>query len=193
MLAWGVAAFVDLYGWGANNASYIDMAPVASAVGGSVALFVLGAVGVMVAGARRLELASPPRAIACAREIDLPRGFPCRQHAEGEARDDCENRREYQDANVHLWRSGDWQRERNQLREQWQREIGDSDAEDSTDAGKEKRLRHRLTHESLASAAECGPYDDFPAAGERSGEKKIGEVRAGDEQYARGGAAQCEQ
>lgn len=66
VLAWGTSAFVDSYGWAADAASYVEAAPVTAAVCGSVALFVLGAVAVLVAGARRFELASPPRAVACA-------------------------------------------------------------------------------------------------------------------------------
>lgn len=66
VVAWGAAAFADLYGWSTDAASWIEAAPVVAAVGGSVALFVLGVVALLVAGARRLELAAPPRALACA-------------------------------------------------------------------------------------------------------------------------------
>lgn len=66
VFAWGTSAFVDVYGWGANATAYVEAAPVTAAVGGSIALFVLGIVALLVAGARRYELASPPRALACA-------------------------------------------------------------------------------------------------------------------------------
>jgi hypothetical protein len=66
VVAWGTAAGSDLHSWITNQPSAVDLSPIVAAVGGSIALFVLGVVALLVASARRLELSSPPRALACA-------------------------------------------------------------------------------------------------------------------------------
>ena len=67
-LAWGAPALFDglaLFGVvGEDTAS--SGAPVVAAGAGAVALFALGATALSIGGARRLELAVPPRALACA-------------------------------------------------------------------------------------------------------------------------------
>lgn len=64
VLAWGTAAFVDAAAWGAASSAWAAAAPVAAAGLGAVGLFVVGAVALLSAGARRLELSTPPRAVA---------------------------------------------------------------------------------------------------------------------------------
>jgi hypothetical protein len=63
-LTWGTAALFDgLVLFGTANS---EMAPFVAAAAGAIALFALGATALLSAGARRLELAVPPRALACA-------------------------------------------------------------------------------------------------------------------------------
>ena len=67
-LAWGAPALFDglaLFGV-IGEATASSGAPVVAAGCGAVALFALGATALLIGGARRLELAVPPRALACA-------------------------------------------------------------------------------------------------------------------------------
>ena len=66
VIAWGSAALLDALAWAGVASSVTDSAPVAASVGGVAALFLVGATALLVAGARRLELGAPPRALACA-------------------------------------------------------------------------------------------------------------------------------
>ena len=67
-LAWGAPVLFDglaLFGV-INEDTAASGAPVVAAGAGAVALFALGATALLIGGARRLELAVPPRALACA-------------------------------------------------------------------------------------------------------------------------------
>jgi hypothetical protein len=66
LLTWGTAAGVDLHAWLTGSPGSTNAAPVVAATAGALSLFALGAASLLVAGARRLELAAPPRALACA-------------------------------------------------------------------------------------------------------------------------------
>ncbi len=66
VLGWGTSAAVDLLAWSEVAPSWSDSAPVIAAASGSLSLFAVGVVALLVAGARRLELVAPPRALACA-------------------------------------------------------------------------------------------------------------------------------
>jgi hypothetical protein len=65
VLAWGTAAFLDALAFANVASSLADAAPIAASAGGAIALFLVGATALLVAGARRLELGAPPRALAC--------------------------------------------------------------------------------------------------------------------------------
>ncbi|MCL2777292.1 MAG: hypothetical protein FWD73_04745 [Polyangiaceae bacterium] len=65
--AWGSPAVVDaLAVFRSNGSSYANMAPLAAATGGTIALVSMGASSLLVARVRRLELGVTPRALACA-------------------------------------------------------------------------------------------------------------------------------
>lgn len=67
-LAWGTALIVDVVAsirMGSEE-SALSSAPIVAAVAGTIAIFALGATALLVTGARHLELAVPPRALACA-------------------------------------------------------------------------------------------------------------------------------
>jgi hypothetical protein len=66
ILTWGSAALVDALAWTGLAPSMADAGPLAASVAGAAGLFALGATSLFVAGARRLELGAPPRALACA-------------------------------------------------------------------------------------------------------------------------------
>lgn len=66
VIAWGSAALVDALAWSGLAPAMAESAPVAASAGGAAALFAVGAASLLVAGARRLELGAPPRALACA-------------------------------------------------------------------------------------------------------------------------------
>ena len=66
VVAWGSAALLDALGWVGIAPALADSAPVVAAISGVSALFLTGATALLVAGARRLELGAPPRALACA-------------------------------------------------------------------------------------------------------------------------------
>ena len=65
-LAWGAAAVVDLGVWIGVMPSWEESAPVLAAACGAIGIFALGGGALVIAGARRLELGAPPRALACA-------------------------------------------------------------------------------------------------------------------------------
>ncbi len=64
--AWGAAALVDGLVWTGLARGLAGSGPVAASAGGAIALFGIGAMALLVASARRLELSAPPRAVACA-------------------------------------------------------------------------------------------------------------------------------
>lgn len=66
VLAWGSAALVDALAWTGIAPGAADAAAVTAAAGGAAGLFAIGATSLFLAGARRLELGAPPRALACA-------------------------------------------------------------------------------------------------------------------------------
>lgn len=66
VLGWGTAATVDLLAWTEVAPGWRETAPVVAAASGALSLFAIGVVALLVAGARRLELVAPPRALACA-------------------------------------------------------------------------------------------------------------------------------
>jgi hypothetical protein len=63
VIAFGSAALFDAMAWAGVGSAPPELA---AAGGGAVALFALGATSLLTAGARRLELAAPPRALASA-------------------------------------------------------------------------------------------------------------------------------
>lgn len=67
-LAWGASLAVEIVASTRSSAAEAarSSAPVVGTVAGTIALFSLGATALLVAGARSLELAAPPRALACA-------------------------------------------------------------------------------------------------------------------------------
>jgi hypothetical protein len=67
-LAWGTAVLVDVLTWSrlGPEAAALSRAPIVAAVMGTLAMFALGATALLVGGARHLELAARPRALACA-------------------------------------------------------------------------------------------------------------------------------
>jgi hypothetical protein len=70
-LAWGTAALLDALAWTALAPGAAEWAPIAGSAGGAGALFVVGAVALLTAGARRLELGAPPRALACTAAVGI--------------------------------------------------------------------------------------------------------------------------
>lgn len=66
IVAWGSAAVVDALAWTNIAPSKTSTAVAVASAGGAAALFTIGSTALFVAGARRLELGAPPRALACA-------------------------------------------------------------------------------------------------------------------------------
>lgn len=66
IVAWGAAALVDGLVFTGVAPGLADAAAVVASAGGAIALFLIGASALLAAGARRLELGAPPRALACA-------------------------------------------------------------------------------------------------------------------------------
>ncbi len=64
-ISFGTAAIVDAAAWG-GSAEMERAAPLVASGAGAISLFALGAAALVTASVRRLELAAPPRALACA-------------------------------------------------------------------------------------------------------------------------------
>ncbi|MDB4934839.1 MAG: two component, sigma54 specific, transcriptional regulator, Fis family [Labilithrix sp.] len=71
VVAWGAAAFFDALAFANVAPALADSAPIAASAGGAIALFLIGATALLVAGARRLELGAPPRALACTAAVGI--------------------------------------------------------------------------------------------------------------------------
>ena len=70
-IAWGGAALLDALAWTAISPSSAEWAAVLGSAGGAAALFIVGAVALLTAGARRMELGAPPRALACTAAVGI--------------------------------------------------------------------------------------------------------------------------